>query len=151
MLRGRYIIKKTLRSTQNLRFKSSEDHRSGKSSLDPYRITIQDPAAASNIHLNPANHHDLVEALKRSDVGSELSPPDARLLRVNVLGVPNAGKSTLINSLVGANVCAHSVKVHTTRVNARAVLTTGNTQVVFLDTPGVVKVSDAKKFKNRHW
>ncbi len=58
-----------------------------------------------------------------------ISPEGSRLLRVNILGVPNSGKSTLINQIVGFNICAHSPKVHTTRHNARAILTEENTQV----------------------
>lgn len=61
-----------------------------------------------------------------------------RTLRLAVIGVPNAGKSTLINNLMERQVCAASPKVHTTRVRARAFLNEGNSQIVFIDTPGIV-------------
>lgn len=61
-----------------------------------------------------------------------------RTLRLAVIGMPNAGKSTLINNIMGRKVCAASPKVHTTRVRARAFLNEGNSQIVFIDTPGIV-------------
>ena len=64
-----------------------------------------------------------------------------------IAGIPNAGKSTLVNKLVGGNACPHSKKAHTTRFSTRAVLTEGNIQLVFSDTPGVVKPKEVKKFK----
>ena len=79
----------------------------------------------SNIHLNPAAHFDSVKRGLRSNP----CPKDSKRLRVNILGVPNSGKSTLINQLTGFNICAHSPKVHTTRQNARAILTEKKTQV----------------------
>nr|XP_053656214.1 GTPase Era, mitochondrial-like [Cherax quadricarinatus] len=73
------------------------------------------------------------------------SPPDARLLKVAIVGVPNCGKSTLINTLVGWRVCSVSYKVHTTEVRARAVHNMGSTQLVFLDTPGLVTPKEITK------
>ncbi|XP_045599265.1 GTPase Era, mitochondrial isoform X1 [Procambarus clarkii] len=73
------------------------------------------------------------------------SPPDARLLKVAVVGVPNCGKSTLINKLMGWRVCSVSSKVHTTELRARAVYNTLSTQLVFLDTPGLVSREEITK------
>jgi GTPase len=56
---------------------------------------------------------------------------------VALIGVPNAGKSTLLNSLVGAKVSIVSRKVQTTRTQIRGIALTGATQVVFVDTPGI--------------
>lgn len=64
-----------------------------------------------------------------------------------ILGIPNSGKSTLINKLVGHFVCPESQKANTTRQTARAILTKEETQVVFLDTPGVVSNETVTKFK----
>ncbi|MBK5293829.1 MAG: GTPase Era [Acidobacteriia bacterium] len=56
---------------------------------------------------------------------------------VSILGRPNAGKSTLINALVGSKVAIVSPKPQTTRQTVQAVVSTSKSQVVFLDTPGV--------------
>ncbi|KAG7162674.1 GTPase Era-like, partial [Homarus americanus] len=73
------------------------------------------------------------------------SPPDACLLKVAIVGVPNCGKSTLINKLMGWRVCSVSSKVHTTELCARAVRNIGSTQLVFLDTPGLVTPQEITK------
>ena len=56
---------------------------------------------------------------------------------VAVIGAPNAGKSTLVNALVGAKVSIVSHKVQTTRVPVRGIAVDGDTQLVFIDTPGL--------------
>ena len=56
---------------------------------------------------------------------------------IAVIGAPNAGKSTLVNALVGAKVSIVSHKVQTTRVPLRGIATEGASQLVFIDTPGV--------------
>lgn len=56
---------------------------------------------------------------------------------VALIGVPNAGKSTLLNALVGAKVSIVSRKVQTTRALVRGIAIRGRTQVVFIDTPGI--------------
>jgi len=56
---------------------------------------------------------------------------------VAVLGAPNAGKSTLVNRLVGAKVSIVSPKVQTTRSRITGIAIQENTQIVFLDLPGI--------------
>lgn len=56
---------------------------------------------------------------------------------VALIGVPNAGKSTLLNALVGAKVSIVSRKVQTTRTQVRGIAMAGATQIVFVDTPGI--------------
>jgi GTP-binding protein Era len=56
---------------------------------------------------------------------------------VSVLGRPNAGKSTLVNQLVGVKVAIVADKPQTTRTIIQGVLTTEEAQIVFLDTPGI--------------
>jgi GTP-binding protein Era len=56
---------------------------------------------------------------------------------VALIGAPNAGKSTLVNRLVGAKVSIVSHKVQTTRAIVRGIVTADRTQIVFVDTPGI--------------
>ena len=56
---------------------------------------------------------------------------------IAVLGAPNAGKSTLVNTLVGAKVAAVTQKVQTTRALVRGIAMRDRTQLVLIDTPGV--------------
>ncbi len=56
---------------------------------------------------------------------------------VALIGAPNAGKSTLLNQLVGAKVSIVSRKVQTTRTVIRGIALEGSTQVIFVDTPGI--------------
>lgn len=54
-----------------------------------------------------------------------------------IIGAPNAGKSTLINRMVGAKVCIVSHKVQTTRARIRAIAIKDQSQIIFVDTPGI--------------
>ncbi|KAM8976066.1 GTPase Era, mitochondrial [Pelodytes ibericus] len=72
-------------------------------------------------------------------------PANPKVLRVAILGAPNAGKSTLSNKLLGRKVFPVSKKVHTTRCQAQGVITDEETQLILLDTPGMVSTSKVKK------
>lgn len=56
---------------------------------------------------------------------------------ITVIGKPNVGKSTIINSIVGEKVSITSPKPQTTRNNLRAVVTESDYQMIFIDTPGI--------------
>ncbi len=58
---------------------------------------------------------------------------------VALIGAPNAGKSTLVNQLVGAKVSIVTHKVQTTRAIVRGIATHDNAQIVIVDTPGIFK------------
>lgn len=58
---------------------------------------------------------------------------------VAVVGKPNAGKSSLVNRLVGFDVAITTPKPQTTRFNIKGIVTTDTSQIIFIDTPGVHK------------
>jgi GTPase len=57
---------------------------------------------------------------------------------VNIFGKPNAGKSTLLNALMGEKLAIVSSKVQTTRHRIKGILTTDSYQIIFSDTPGII-------------
>ncbi|AKU68369.1 GTPase Era [Prevotella fusca] len=58
---------------------------------------------------------------------------------VNIVGNPNVGKSTLMNQLVGEKLSIATFKAQTTRHRIMGIVNTGDSQIVFSDTPGVLK------------
>ena len=69
---------------------------------------------------------------------------------VSIVGRPNAGKSTLINSIVNAKIAITSNKPQTTRNNIQGIYNDDDSQIIFVDTPGVHKpVNKLGKYLNR--
>ncbi|KAI8383051.1 P-loop containing nucleoside triphosphate hydrolase protein [Blakeslea trispora] len=97
------------------------------------KVTPSNMASIPPVFRKPAG---LKERLVK--VTSVVQPENPHLLKVAVLGAANAGKSTIVNHLVGEQISGVSPKAHTTRERILAVLTEENRQIIFLDTPGVI-------------
>jgi GTPase len=67
------------------------------------------------------------------------NPAQTRAGFVALIGEPNAGKSTLLNKMVGAKVSIVTHKVQTTRARIRGIAMAGAAQIVFVDTPGLFR------------
>ena len=65
--------------------------------------------------------------------------PQERSAFIAIVGRPNVGKSSVLNRLVGQKIAIVSRKPQTTRTRIMGVLTQGEDQLVFLDTPGLIK------------
>uniref|UniRef100_A0A3Q3WCW7 GTPase Era, mitochondrial n=1 Tax=Mola mola TaxID=94237 RepID=A0A3Q3WCW7_MOLML len=87
----------------------------------------------------PSDREHLSLLLRHPD-----QPPNPKVLKVAIIGAPNAGKSTLSNQLLGRKVFAVSKKVHTTRSRALGVLTEDDTQIILLDTPGLTTLTKVR-------
>ena len=70
------------------------------------------------------------------------TPPVTRAGYVTLVGRPNAGKSTLLNRLVGEHLSIVTEKAQTTWQRVTGILSTGDSQLVFLDTPGLLQARD---------
>jgi len=68
---------------------------------------------------------------------SNISKPPFKAGFIGILGAPNAGKSTLLNNIVGEKISITSKKPQTTRNRILGVYTTPSAQLAFLDTPGI--------------
>jgi GTP-binding protein Era len=66
-----------------------------------------------------------------------LSEASTRCGFVAIIGAPNSGKSTLLNTLAGYKLAIVSHKVQTTRSRVRAIIVEGCSQIIFVDTPGI--------------
>lgn len=62
---------------------------------------------------------------------------EKKVLFIAILGEPNAGKSTLINNIVGQKISIVTHKVQTTREKVKGIINIENTQLIFIDTPGI--------------
>lgn len=75
--------------------------------------------------------------LDSASAEDNLIPNNQRCLVISIVGPSNAGKSTFINSIIGKKISIVTHKVQTTRSIIRGIVTENNTQLIFVDTPGI--------------
>ncbi|RLN61633.1 hypothetical protein BBP00_00005261 [Phytophthora kernoviae] len=73
-------------------------------------------------------------------------PRKPRALDLAVIGRPNAGKSSIVNGLLNVTVSAVSPKYNTTRERVLGILTEGDAQLAFYDTPGLIKPKESHEY-----
>ncbi len=73
--------------------------------------------------------------------------PNTKCGFVSVIGLPNAGKSTLINHLVGAKVSIVSRKTHTTRNRILGIMMHNTSQIILIDTPGIFDAAGSRQME----
>src|SRR3954467_10324466 len=74
---------------------------------------------------------------EQAEPAPEYVPEHPRCGFVALVGAPNAGKSTLLNNIIGQKVSIVSPRVQTTRTRVLGIATEGDSQIVFIDTPGI--------------
>ncbi|KAJ1815033.1 hypothetical protein LPJ56_004683 [Coemansia sp. RSA 2599] len=103
-------------------------------------------AAAATMTAGPGDYGPADPILSMPKVFSNIEQPaDAEVGKFVIFGAANAGKSTLVNRLTGANVSIVSARPQTTRTRILAAATIGSKQLLFLDTPGVVSRQGLKR------
>ncbi|MEG1687624.1 MAG: GTPase, partial [Angelakisella sp.] len=85
-------------------------------------------------------------------MNNEVVVPQQKSAFIALVGKPNVGKSSLLNRLIGEKVAIVTNKPQTTRTRITGVLTQGETQLVFMDTPGMHKANDKalNRYMNRN-
>jgi GTP-binding protein Era len=130
-----------------------EEYRSAArlAALEPLMVSLDDEATDDgpmvlHVELNDAlAEYEYTDDADDADTMAEprvaATPPKAaNIVRsgfVALVGKPNVGKSTLMNALLGQKVAIVSPRPQTTRMPVRGMLTHGDTQIIFIDTPGI--------------
>ncbi|MCH5163031.1 MAG: GTPase Era [Clostridiales bacterium] len=91
------------------------------------------------LHILGYDHIEDEDKKKMRDMEEKILGAKDESVVVAVVGRPNAGKSSLVNAIVGEKVSIVSPKPQTTRDRITGIYTAGNKQIVFLDTPGMFK------------
>ena len=104
-----------------------------------YNLGLGDPIAVSSVHGHGTG--DLLDAVFEKMPPEKTEESDGEILKVAVIGKPNAGKSSLINKILGEKRMIVSDIAGTTRDAVDSVVTKGEKQYLFIDTAGIRRKS----------
>lgn len=128
------------RSTEELMFRLQDEILNEvnitRDIQDEIKIELQSNCSLSN-ELIPGLELDTNEVVTEEDFN-----PNFKTGYIAILGRPNAGKSTLLNNLSGNVLAITSPKAKTTRHNIKTVLDDGESQMIFIDTPGIQRANN---------
>lgn len=77
---------------------------------------------------------------------AKVTPSKEKIIKVAIIGAPNAGKSSFINTITNHRICPTSRKVHTTLTQSTNIFNKDNKQMILIDTPGLTTVNENKKY-----
>ena len=104
-----------------------------------YNLGLGDPIAVSSVHGHGTG--DLLDAVFEKMPDEKAEESDNDILKVAIIGKPNAGKSSLINKILGENRMIVSDIAGTTRDAVDSMVTRGEKQYLFIDTAGIRRKS----------
>ena len=152
----RYYEKEVLEGVNEMNTDATKPQKQPREKLKPIQHPVNIDSEDTQIirHSVPAKNltpyeHIPIDALVRLDLKCLESPLKSKFQQACLLGAPNAGKSSLINAMVGKNISAVSNKVNTTDEASKGFFTdiARKTQLSLVDTPGVTKASNTMRSK----
>jgi len=128
------------------RKREDEEKRKAQAEADKQKALIKEYAEQRRISIDntrrvrslPREVKEAGESVRMFQYRPPVQPVDPHSLTVSIIGAPNAGKSSLVNRFVGIKISAVTSKSHTTRTSVLGLATIDNTQLCFVDSPGII-------------
>lgn len=92
------------------------------------------------------SNKDALTKEQNSDDAPAKETKKEKIIKVAIIGAPNAGKSSFINTITNHRICPTSRKVHTTLTQSANIYNKDHTQMILFDTPGLTTVNENKKY-----